>query len=127
MHSCTVTKVLPYLFSVLALASGQEFSFIASRFTPNANLLVFVCEDSNGAVASPMFFRNGVQITVQSTQDHHFFYLISPTLEGEFSCGMETKFGMMLSNPQTLVGEYVCRIVFHYISMGVGLCDSMWS
>ena len=106
--------MLQYLFScaVLAFASGQrnQFQFSAPRSEPpHVNLLKFRCETVNGPFSDPMFFRNGVQISVHPNPQNsdEFLYNINRALEGNFTCGMEDEFGgMVVSSPRTLVGKW---------------------
>ncbi len=102
-----MTRVLLlHICAIFSVASGQ-FCFTATRPTANDdNLLIFRCDDANGPVTDPMFFRNTQQImTLEPTINDGFLYNINRMLEGDFACGMEDGTGMRISLSTTLVGE----------------------
>ncbi len=97
----TMAELLLVLLGLCAIcASGQQLEFSAVReISFLNNLLRFRCEDGNGPVSNPMFFRDGTLL------DNVFpsigLYTISRALEGDFSCGSGSR---PSSNVQTLVG-----------------------
>ncbi len=98
-----MAELLLILLGLCAIcASGQQQVFTATRENSFLNnLLVFQCEDGNGPVSNPTFFRDGTLICVTPSTDNTFLYIISRTLEGNFSCGSGSR---PSSNVQTLVG-----------------------
>ena len=98
-----------HLCAFATIASGQtEFDFTAERLINlDANLFNFSCDDVNGPVSRPMFFRNNVQITFPSPPTRsHALYRITRTEEGSFACGTQGEFGMTTSiPPQILIGK----------------------
>ena len=86
----------------------QTFTFSASRpdtdIDFSMNLLTLRCEDENGAINDPVFFRDGRAINVQALPGGmEFLYTISRSLEGHYGCGTEAS--GVSSNTLLLVGE----------------------
>ena len=99
---------LPFLFAIVALVSGQSgFDFTFSRPNPNdRNFLELRCEDRNGPVSGPMFFRGDEMVTVQPSGTDTYFFAITQLLEGEYTCGTRDDSGMSTSLSKTIVGRH---------------------
>lgn len=96
-----ILQLQPLLLLVLAQTDPPPYQLSITRSQVPPNLVTLECTSVPDGVNSVSFFLNGSVVQFAPTSGLVFSFMMLPSLEGDYTCGVGEEQGP----PETLVGE----------------------